>query len=733
MQRRKFIKRVGMSTSALSMIPGLSHASQSSPYPSYKYPYPSSFEEAKNDEGLVAIRIAFSGEGQIDKNLAGKIKVSKGKIARSKSTHFESSDKYNEDRNIYYLIPNNSNQDVITIWMSDISAATSFNAGSGIKFNAEDLLNQPEVTGKTGDISWTANLLYYHEIGEIDPADVGINVSGDDFNFVAMADPQGGDPYVDPDILMTRMRVHNAFLEESVDLVKKINCDPKFTVVIGDITDGQGKEEDFIQMNKFLKKVNGPLLYSIGNHETTYRVALGPGYNMDGFSNYFAAQKAVNGLEKLLYSFNLGQWHFVVWPDPLRAHFFETHPHYFDWLEKDLEKHRDRPTMFFQHVPIHPIGINPMISYTEDVGTKKEVLRVLKKYGNVKYVLSGHVHIPIKSSFKTAVEIDGIKFINLPAAGYRPRAFGEEDYNGGLSQGIAIVEVKGKEADITFKSITLEEYKYPGVFPKLDQEVYSLELKEKWELPSGGQFVNGSFEEELKGWGKRWIYQEDENPSNIAEVTEIPNTRDHALYLFTRIRGYNKPGQDRWPQNLNRVYQAVSVFPGDAPQIDFRYQVDLAKSNRNALCGAYVLVEGYSGTTKQLNIMYCLGKAWFHTDGYNSDPHIVIDLGDENKGWHSASLNIASDLYKHGNETSFNDLKVDRLVVTLGTWSANDGHNKSYGVYLDEFVYNSKSSGVSNVDGESLKSIPSHEQWYRRTKHMAGDHWYIQDNPTKFT
>ncbi len=89
-----------------------------------------------------------------------------------------------------------------------------------------------------------------------------------------------------------------------------------------------------------------PVLFSVGNHETRYQIDFGPGYNMEGFNNYFEAQKKVNGLNKLLYSFNLGQWHFVVWPDPLRENFWETHPHYFDWLEQDLEKHKARPTVF---------------------------------------------------------------------------------------------------------------------------------------------------------------------------------------------------------------------------------------------------------------------------------------------------------------------------------------------------------------------------------------------------
>ncbi len=98
------------------------------------------------------------------------------------------------------------------------------------------------------------------------------------------------------------MRIHNAFLQESVALVNRLETDPLFTFVMGDVTDDWGYEEDFAKMNEYLLKLKTPVLYGIGNHETSLHLDFGPGYNMEGFNNYFAAQKQVNGLEKLLYS-----------------------------------------------------------------------------------------------------------------------------------------------------------------------------------------------------------------------------------------------------------------------------------------------------------------------------------------------------------------------------------------------------------------------------------------------
>ena len=107
--------------------------------------------------------------------------------------------------------------------------------------------------------------------------------------------------------------------------------------------------------------------------------------------------------------------------------------------------------MVFQHVPVHPAGISPHINYAESVFVKRTFLEILSRYGNVKYCLSGHVHIPVRASFKTAVSYRGIQLINLPAAGYRPRAFGEEDFYGGPTQGLAMVHIRGTEASINTK------------------------------------------------------------------------------------------------------------------------------------------------------------------------------------------------------------------------------------------------------------------------------------------
>ncbi len=561
---------------------------------------------------------------------------------------------------------------------------------------------------------------------------MGINKPGDEFSFVALADPQGGNPD-DKDGLKTRMKIHNAFIQESVDLARRLEFHPAFAMIVGDVCDDWGYKKDLVQMNSFLSELPCPVLYGIGNHETLLRSQFGPGYNMEAFSPYFAAQKAMNGLEKLLYSFNLGRWHFVVWPDPLRDNFWETHPHYFDWLERDLEKHKERPCMVFQHVPAHPIGITPHINYAESVEVKRTFLDILARHGNVKYALSGHVHIPVKASFKTAVTYRGIQMISLPAAGYRPRAFGEEDFYGGPSQGIALIHISGENASVQFKTVTEELYTYPSQLPEFDEEAYPLWLSEKWELPAATNFINPDFHNGLKGWAKRYVYTEDVHPSNLCESRPAPEREGTALYLFCKRRGYQAPGQDRLPQDINRISQALEIGKGVRPVIRFNYRIDAANTDPKGFAGGYLLAEGFSGSNMLHKIIYSAGKIWVNNWGARNPNKEVpchhYALSPIADSWQDTTLNIARDFESVSPGINYSDLNIDRLLLTLGVWNINDGDEQPFGIYFTDFKFELNQPGPSNIGGEAIREKPEKDIWWQNklwpNANMAGEHRYI--------
>ncbi|MCK4749835.1 MAG: metallophosphoesterase [Bacteroidales bacterium] len=737
MRRRQFIKGVGVSSAALATtrISGVGVQNTGSKLPEYSYGGIGSLNDVISQEGLVVIRIAVEDNLEVDGHqLAGRVNVKKAEIKRARSYFFENDEEFNGDPLSFETGTMGSDKEVILLWLKDANEKTlvRITGGSGFQFTLDELIEKRELSAPLEGITIKANFLLDREIGEITPGDFGAREPGDDFSFVAMADPQGGLPD-DTEKLKTRMKIHNAFIEESVNLANRLDFDPLFTVIAGDVCDDWGYEKDLVQMNAFLSKLKSPVLYGIGNHETLLKSEFGPGYNMDAFGNFLAAQKSINGLEKLLYSFNAGQWHFVVWPDPLRKNFWETHPHYFNWLERDLKKNKDRPTMVFQHVPIQPIGITPHINYAESVFVRSTFLDILTKHGNVKYCLSGHVHIPVKASFKTAVSMRGINLINLPAAGYRPRSFGEEDYYGGPSQGCAIIQIRGDQATIQYKTVTEEIFEYPAQLPEFDEVAYPLWLNQKWELPAVSNFNNGNFQNGLTGWAKRFVYTEDAHPSNLREVRSLPGKDGSGLYLYCRRRGYQAPGQDRLPQDINRLSQAVEIEKGVIPVIRLNYRIDGGKTDPKGYSGGYILVEGYSGSNRVHNLMYSAGKIWVNTWGarnLNKEvPYHHFGLTAEPDSWHSALLNITTDFEKSSPGKNYPDLKVDRLVVTLGVWNINDGDEQPFGIYFTNFVLESAGFELSNIGGVPIEAKPEEDVWWMNKTwpwvNASGEHRYI--------
>jgi 3',5'-cyclic AMP phosphodiesterase CpdA len=738
MKRRKFIGNVGLSIPGAWMASSSSLDQDSKIYPVYNYKQPSSLQEAVTQDGQIIIRLEFTSNSRTAVKIQPQIEVSDGNLLRSKNYFFESGEDFFTDPENPELSGSDTDVDVIVLWLDSFSDATNIelrNSSEKVQFNLADIVKNLEEVEQLGDFSVKANFLLDKEIGELNPETVGIQNPGDDFTFIIMADPQGGDAS-NPEDNLCWMKIHNAFIEESIRLTNNLKAKPAFCLILGDIVDRQGEEHHFAQMARFFERLKMPVLYEMGNHESRYRTSFEPGYNLSGFNNYFAAQKAINGMEKLLYSFNLGEWHFIVWPDPLRRMFWENHPHYFDWLERDLEKHKDRPTVFLQHIPMHPIGINPLVNYAESVSVKRLLFDILSKHGNVKNIFSGHVHIPVKSSFKTAVSVKGINCINLPAAGYRPRAFGEEDFYGGPAQGICVVDVKDEKISATYKTVTLEEFTYPEKLPAFEPEKYPLWFSYKWELPVNEQFVNGNFQKGLNGWGRRFVYMEDENPANVCEVR---NPKDgevsQALYLKTEKRGYHKPGQDRHPQDIHRLFQAVELQRGKTPFIQFEYKLDGQNCDFDGFSGLYIWVEGFKGSVRLVNLLYFANKAWVNLGNLYSRVEgaapLFFSLNTTPDKWYKVQLSIKDDFERNKQGNLFFQPQPDRVVLNAGIWHINDGKKQPFAAYLRNFNLSYNEGTASQINGERIAEMNDSQKWWRGKIMPAGNvageqHYHVE-------
>lgn len=740
MRRRNFLQRIGLGASGILISNRMNAGSMLHQTGNHEV---EKLDDLLSSEGYVILRINFkSTDPQYLRLHTGKIRIQKGKLARIKTFFFhEEIDEFDPQGHGIKIESDPGHEDVLVLWIANAEDHTSisFPVGSSrYQVTIGEIIKEKDVQIDHRDAAVTISYLLDKEIGELDPTEIGITENPENFSFTVMADPQGGNPYAHEQV-STRMRIHNAFIDESVRVVNELDPRPLFNLVVGDIVDGQGHHEDFRAMNDMLSEVKVPTLYELGNHETRYKSKFTPGYNMSAFDNYFAAQKELNGMEKLLYSFNLGSWHFIVWPDPLRANFWQLHPHYFDWLERDLEKHKDRPCFFFQHIPVHPIGINPLINYAESVTVKRTLLDILSKQGNVKYILSGHVHIPMKAAVKTSVEFRGIKMINLPAAGYRPRAFGEEDFNGGPSQGVAIVDIKGEEATIKFKNVVNEQFTFPDP-PVFIPGTCPLWLKHKWELNEASRLKNPDFSEGLKHWHRRFVYTENQDPSNICEVRQNEQNKPY-VYLFTRPRGYQAPGQDRLPQDINRICQVIKHQAGMYPIIKLMQWLDPKTYSSYSPAGTYIWIEGFERGLKRLNVVYSTDHVYWHLGGSQSQLRTVLPVHMEITKpagiWRELLLNPIND-FKEITEMveSFPD-SFDTLAITLGVWSVNEGHGNQIGAgYTGIQISQMEAKEAKNMPSTIANDpIPPKEQkymWWHGAKHVAGEHMNVTEDLNKF-
>ncbi len=693
-----------------------------------------SFSDILSKEGRLILRFEFFNSNMYGRtDYDSRIKINKGQITKIRSYFFESiEDEWDEKKNSFDGISGNANSDIIVAWIdnADPDSRVEINGKrNNFVFTPNELIKKKELLFQDRDNRISVNYLLDREIGKIDPAEVNIRDIGDNFSFAVMADPQGGDAFLSGSS-NTRMRIHNAWIEESVRLVNELPNDPLFTIMVGDIVDGQGPEGYFREMEKYFAKLKTPILYGIGNHESKYNASFEPGYSHESLRNFYEAQMRVNGMDKLLYSFDLGKWHFIVWPDPLRKRFWERHPHYFDWLEKDLEAHKHMPVMVFHHVPAHPVGIDPLTEYAESPYVKRTFTDILSAYGNVKYVLSGHVHIPLRASIKTAVEYNGMKFINLPAAGYRPRAFGEQDLYGGPSQGIAVINIKGEEASIDFKNVMNDVYNYPEKFRTFSPEEYPLWYSFRWELPKNKKLLNGDFHNGLDHWLKRYLYTEDQNPSNIQEIRKKPgNSAANALYLYSGKRDFDTAGQDRLPQTLNRQAQVIQVPPGSHAFISMEYMPEKNNFDPENRSSFFIWIEGYEKSTKRLNITYSPGYHFFSIERNYSQHRQVhpmrMELPARPGNWHKLFINPWKDFAETTDMKNIFLENIDRLIINLGVWTINDGYKQQTGVYFTGIECNflpPDRAKNSNADGIKLQKKDNAYMVWGGVDHIAGEH-----------
>src|ERR1017187_597563 len=200
---------------------------------------------------------------------------------------------------------------------------------------------------------------------------------------------------------------YNRRLDEAMAAINAAKVD--LVLIAGDLTDGGTREQMALFKGK-VKQLEAPVLFVAGNHDvglvgvgdvktsiTPERVKrfakeLGP--------NWYAQVKAgvrVVGINSCLFGSG-----------------FKEEEDQWIFLEKELARPHDKPTMLLEHYPLFIKTADEPRNSTWNVQPELRTrLLALVEQGGVRTVLTGHLHYPITN------RLDGILFL-----GNAPTAFG---------------------------------------------------------------------------------------------------------------------------------------------------------------------------------------------------------------------------------------------------------------------------------------------------------------------
>lgn len=551
----------------------------------------------------------------------------------------------------------------------------------------------------------------------------GLAAAGDRYTFVINADPQIGPR----DSRAGNERRLYGLLQEFVDEVNARQKQPAFVLFNGDLVAFKRKPyfDAFVEAASPLK---APVFLVHGNHD---------GRHDDAF--FLDTQEALSGFRALYYSFDAGQWHFVVLPGKEQLPSPDSEKAMLDWLDADLAANASRPTMVFVHYHLLPIGLSQGEYYTLPMELRRALIGRFTAQPQVRYVVSGHVHCGIQSSVKSSWTYGDTHFVVAPSP-LHPRGFGEEFPaflpEGAANEGYYLdVEVDGHNLTLAGRRIGMEaRFAYPDRFAEFDPARDPRALHPVGTLPERAALANGDFEDGLRGWLAPHRYRAEAAPG-FAERVGAGDHRlnGNALWLFAREKGH------AWAyEEFNERYQLVAVPEGGAPVLRARYQTPM--EGKSSFGGGYIRATAYAkgqpaayfffhwganeqrvkhlpqailysghGEQKGLPFFFRLARekrvlSWRVPDYFNRAHRLEAPL---------AALYDAA----QGTHGAFAALGVDKVLVALGVWAGMEPGNLG-GAWFDGIALSADAEVTeAAVDGRPLKTDervfnPPYGGWY---------------------
>ena len=517
------------------------------------------------------------------------------------------------------------------------------------------------------------------------------------FMFLINSDPQMGEvQHKESDTYNSELKILNELLSMFVKETnkRKGKDKPDFVVWNGDLV-WKPLQIAFDNFVRIVSEMKIPSVLVHGNHD---------GVKED--PKFLNAQEKLSGYRKLHYSFDYGQWHFVVIASQDKYLTRKKKKDLLKWLKQDLKNNKDKKTMLFMHYHILPTGISQMEFYGySPLKFRNQMLDTITKYGNVKYVFSGHVHIGVKAAIKTARNYKGTNFILCPTPVF-PRPYGEEyeqyskvkkkrfDKRGFYME----VHVEGEEVSLIGRKINHPfKVPFPKKFKKFTQSEDLRAFVTEGNLPVNNQIINNSFDEGLKGWRTSWRYQQDDEPIYNNPVLDGQNH----MKIKTK---YGSWTTDEYMEN----YQVVKMQNNNHISIDFKIPTE-----KFEVSGGYIRIFAYDklGDLKSIIIFHWgdkenkvrfIQQSWaFNTTGKRMNALWLNRKIKNNvktytlpvKANKNHLLDIDLDHLFTNNEE---ENPINHYAIAYGVWA---GVNKIGTSYSSEFTVNEiTTSNTNNTD-----------------------------------
>ena len=173
-------------------------------------------------------------------------------------------------------------------------------------------------------------------------------------------------------------------------------------VILGDICDRKGSEEEYAFAKEFLSRLKKPFYPVTGNHDYLYEQDSFVEGKRKGFTEERAIKlnrfKETFGLKEIYYSKKLRHYLLVFLSvDSLYSNYHAAmSQHQLEWFEAELEANKTTPTIVFYHAPLKGTltGSNIVALFNHFFAAQPagEIKRIINRNPQVFMWVSGHIH-----------------------------------------------------------------------------------------------------------------------------------------------------------------------------------------------------------------------------------------------------------------------------------------------------------------------------------------------------